>query len=249
MQKTTLDEFLKKATIVHGNKYVYDLVDYKTALIKVKIVCPEHGMFYKTPNKHISRKQGCPVCGRKVNGFNKRTLIEDFIQRANVVHSNKYDYSSVEYITTHTKIKIICRTHGIFLQQPSKHLSGDGCPECGNDSISKKAKSNPTGWSYSSWINASNRSRYFDSFKTYIIKCSGNDEVFYKIGKTFQTINKRFHSKHLMPYSIEIVKIIEDSAENICALEWSLKNKNKENSYIPKIRFSGMYECFTEIKL
>lgn len=52
-----------------------------------------------------------------------------------------------------------------------------------------------------------------------------------------------------MPYSIEIVEIIEDSAENICALEWSLKNKNKENSYIPKIRFSGMYECFTEIKL
>ena len=31
-----------------------------------------------------------------------------------------------------TKIDIICSTHGIFKQLPSTHLSGVGCPFCGN---------------------------------------------------------------------------------------------------------------------
>ena len=29
------------------------------------------------------------------------------------------------------KIKICCKTHGVFLQAPSKHLDGQGCKECG----------------------------------------------------------------------------------------------------------------------
>ena len=52
----------------------------------------------------------------------------DFIEKANLVHNNKYDYSLVNYINNKTKIKIICKLHGIFEQTPDSHLRGRGCP-------------------------------------------------------------------------------------------------------------------------
>lgn len=60
----------------------------------------------------------------------KKLTKEDFIKKANLIHSNKYDYSLVEYINSFTKVKIICPIHGEFEQTPSKHLSGSGCKYC-----------------------------------------------------------------------------------------------------------------------
>ncbi|MDR0676115.1 MAG: DUF723 domain-containing protein [Elusimicrobiota bacterium] len=60
----------------------------------------------------------------------KKLTIKEFIEKANKVHNNKYDYSFVEYINMRTKVKIICPIHGIFEMQPGCHLSGQGCPEC-----------------------------------------------------------------------------------------------------------------------
>ena len=53
-----------------------------------------------------------------------------FIEKANQVHNNIYDYSKVEYITTQDKVCIICPKHGEFLQTPYVHLHGAGCPIC-----------------------------------------------------------------------------------------------------------------------
>lgn len=54
----------------------------------------------------------------------------EFIKIANKVHGNKFDYSKVEYIGSHTKVCIICPEHGEFYQQPTNHLSGYGCKKC-----------------------------------------------------------------------------------------------------------------------
>ena len=48
------------------------------------------------------------------------------------MHSNKYDYSKVEYVNTQTKVMIICPIHGVFEQIPSSHLKGYGCRKCSN---------------------------------------------------------------------------------------------------------------------
>lgn len=56
---------------------------------------------------------------------------EEFIQKSNLIHNNKYDYSKVEYINAHKKVKIICPIHGQFKQKPNNHLSGKGCYLCG----------------------------------------------------------------------------------------------------------------------
>ena len=55
----------------------------------------------------------------------------NFIKKALDKHNNKYDYSLVNYINNYTKIKIICKEHGIFEQTPNNHLTGNGCIKCG----------------------------------------------------------------------------------------------------------------------
>ena len=55
-----------------------------------------------------------------------------FIDKAKLIHLDKYDYSLVDYIGIKTPIKIICKTCGrCFLQRPDHHLCGSGCPDCG----------------------------------------------------------------------------------------------------------------------
>ncbi len=60
--KKNLDDFLAAAKLVHGDKYNYDKVDYVLANQKVIINCPIHGDFMQSPNKHISKRNGCPRC-------------------------------------------------------------------------------------------------------------------------------------------------------------------------------------------
>jgi len=60
----------------------------------------------------------------------KIKLIE-FINKSNIVHDDKYDYSFVNYVNSKTKVRIICLKHGEFWQTPSNHLSGHGCSKCG----------------------------------------------------------------------------------------------------------------------
>ena len=59
---------------------------------------------------------------------------DDFIIKAKLKHSNKYDYSKTIYTSVKEKIIIICRVHGEFIQTPSDHLSGNGCKKCGIES-------------------------------------------------------------------------------------------------------------------
>ena len=61
----------------------------------------------------------------------KKLSTEEWIQKAKEIHGDKYDYSKVEYCGAHTKVCIICPTHGEFWQTPAKHLSGKGCKKCG----------------------------------------------------------------------------------------------------------------------
>lgn len=65
---------------------------------------------------------------------NKRTK-DEFIQLANELHKNKYDYSLINYINNTTKIEIICPEHGEFTITPKEHIRKErltGCPVCTN---------------------------------------------------------------------------------------------------------------------
>ncbi len=61
--------------------------------------------------------------------MNKLTQ-EEFLARAKAVFGELYDYSQTKYVLNKTKIKIICRVHGIFEQSPNNHLNRQGCQKC-----------------------------------------------------------------------------------------------------------------------
>lgn len=63
-----------------------------------------------------------------------KVTTESFIERSKLVHGDRYDYSQVIYNGAHTKIKIVCREHGLYEQNPTNHLSKQGCPKCGLES-------------------------------------------------------------------------------------------------------------------
>jgi len=119
------EDFIKKSKIIHGDVYNYSKVKYNKAIINVIIICQKHGEFLQTPNSHLNGA-GCHICGGS-----KKSNTKEFIEKAKEIHQNKYDYSKVEYINTDTKIIIICKEHGEFLQTPNSHLRGCGCIICG----------------------------------------------------------------------------------------------------------------------
>lgn len=129
-RKKTKEEFIEQAQIIHNNKYNYSLVDYINSKVKVKIICPEHGIFEQTPNNHL-KGQNCPKCKG-----NYKSNTEEFIGKAKKVHKDYYNYSNVNYVNNKTLVEIICPKHGSFWQKPNDHLDGHGCSKCGNENNS-----------------------------------------------------------------------------------------------------------------
>lgn len=131
-QKLTAEEFIKKARNVHGDKFIYDKVNYIDSKTKICIVCPKHGEFWQRPNDHLCGN-GCPMCKTEKNKINRLDTLDTFIEKARKIHGDKYIYTEAVYKNTTTPLTIICRKHGAFQQMPNSHLQGHGCPKCGID--------------------------------------------------------------------------------------------------------------------
>tara|TARA_R110000851_G_scaffold104230_2_gene221760 strand:- start:2611 stop:4230 length:1620 start_codon:yes stop_codon:yes gene_type:complete len=131
MKKKTTDQFIKEAKEIHGDNYDYSKSNYITNNKNLIIICREHGEFNKKPVHHINRVQGCPKCSKVKQTKNQSKSTQQFIKEAKEVHGDEYDYGIVDYSNTKIKVKIICKTHGVFEQTPDNHLSGRGCKYCG----------------------------------------------------------------------------------------------------------------------
>lgn len=242
-------DYLKKhIQFIHGDRYDLSLVEYVNNATKITIICKEHGSFKTIATSITSRNTGCIQCGNIEGSSIRIHSINQFINKANEVHEFKYDYSKTVYKRDGLKLIITCPEHGDFYQTASSHKQGQGCKKCGRIKSNTYLSENPNGWTKTSWEEKANKSKYFDSFKVYIIKCYNETEEFYKIGRTFNTLKKRFKSV-AMPYFYEIIQIEQGTAEEMYKLETKLKQSNKEYKYIPKIKFDGRHECFTKIEI
>jgi hypothetical protein len=206
------NNFYKKSRLVHGDKYDYSKVVYESAKEDVVIICPFHGEFYQTPDTHT---QGAG-CAKRAGIL--RITNSDFIDRANAVHSNKYDYSKVHYVNAREEVTIICPEHGEFQQISYNHLTGRGCPSCATSG--------------------------FDKEKPAILYyLSVEDGLAYKIGITNRTVEERFLGEM---DKIKILKIWKyDKGKE--ALEKELEILKKYSSFLYKgapILSSGNTELF-----
>lgn len=124
-RRNGIDLFVSRARKIHGTKYDYSLILYKSCDTLVDIICPDHGVFKQTPYLHLKLKHGCPKCG---GSYQKTT--QDFINEASKIHNYKYDYSKVIYTNIFNKVLIICPIHGEFKQVARDHLRGHECRRC-----------------------------------------------------------------------------------------------------------------------
>jgi hypothetical protein len=173
---------------------------------------------------------------------------EYWVNMAKEVHGDLYDYSLVNYINNNTKV-IIKSIYQTFEISPASHLQGKGCSILGRERTTKYNQNNPlSSYRDSEWIKKALKSKNFDSFKVYIIKCWNKNETFYKVGKTFMTVKQRFNNKKSMPYNYQIIKeIISDNGKYICEFEHGLQTKYKDYKYKPLVKFPGITECYMEL--
>lgn len=121
-QEEHREELIRQYREVHGDKYDYSEMEYSKSHIKIRIRCPEHGVFEQLPTAH-REGQGCPKCAGRYD-------IENLKQLFNEVHNNRYIYIRIPNAQKRSKITFLCVQHGQFEVSVQKHLDGVGCPIC-----------------------------------------------------------------------------------------------------------------------
>lgn len=146
-RRMPLDEFVARCQKVHETRgYGYSLVNYRSMHDKIDLVCPMHGSFQIKALKHLYAGQGCAACENEAKktrilkyrhlspAANKANFTASFLDNVRAVHGDKYDYADTVYIGRRKPITVRCRKHGEFVQQACHHMSGQGCPSCGQRS-------------------------------------------------------------------------------------------------------------------
>lgn len=224
------DKFLSLAVKSHGDKYTYYQETYVKMKDKIKINCKDHGDFWQQASKHVGG-HNCPKCSTE------KTRIKhcEFLLRSRDIHGNRYDYSKSIFSINRDMVLITCKTHGDFKQKVSTHLSGHGCKKC-----------EMIGFRRSTFVERC-KEKTNNQAKLYLIKCNLNDECFFKVGITRASVKSRFRN---LPYSYDILSVIEGDAGFIWDKEHDIHRKLGAFHYEPVIAFGGhKLECFSELTL
>lgn len=168
-KKLTTAIFCEKSRKIHGNKYDYSQIQYKTSWEKVKIICPKHGEFMQLPRDHLVG-HGCFRCASQCKADKTRLSTKKFIEKAQKIHGNVYDYSKVDYTDSRRKVEISCPQHGPFYQVPTDHLGGHGCNACARAKLEKSLI-----YSTQEFISKANRihGEKYNYLKTEYTDCRG----------------------------------------------------------------------------
>ena len=99
----TTEDIINEFKHIHGDKNDYSKVIYEKASKKVCIICPEHGEFWMTPNKHLNG-QDCPKCKeshleRSLRNYLNKHNIEYIFQYFNkdIIGLKKCDFYLKKY--------------------------------------------------------------------------------------------------------------------------------------------------------
>ena len=138
--RRSLQEFIRRARLLHGDKYDYSRTVYVNSVTPAEIICPEHGSFWQVPQDHIT-KHGCAACA----GL-KPIAKSEFLQRATAAHGERYDYSQVDWSGQNQAVVIVCPVHGSFDQVPKSHMNGRGCRHCAREATSSKGERELADW-------------------------------------------------------------------------------------------------------
>ena len=197
-------------------------------------ICKKHGKFDQTPVRHLSG-DGCPKCAIEQRGkMNLERAASSWPENAKKVHGGKFDYSRAIYQGAQVNIEIICPDHGSFFQQPNNHINGAGCPSCA-DEVRNLGDT----------IHSLKKNNIQLEGSLYVIECIGENEHFYKIGITSQSVEKRFNTNVAMPYSFSKILDINIGLIHAYETEQRILKLLTEYAHKPQIYFAGETECLT----
>lgn len=123
-QRKTVEQFIKDAVKIHGNRYDYSKVNYLNTETKVCILCPKHGEFWITPHAHLTGKQGCPIC----NESQLEKEIRLFLNENNVeyVSGKHFDWLGQQHLDFYLpKYNVAIECQGIQHFESVEHFGGD----------------------------------------------------------------------------------------------------------------------------
>lgn len=216
----------------HGDKYTYDRFVFNGVDNKSIVTCRIHGDFSITPYHHYERGHGCPKCNTR-----RKLTRSEVVEQFNNVHHNRYGYNNFVYKNDSEKGLVTCFEHGDFLVKPNNHKNGSGCPKCGVNKL---------GYGRTKFVERANSHKNKKCI-LYVIECSSESELFYKIGVTTTTIKRRFDGFH-MPYDFKILNSISGfNPEFIWDIEHKIHSLLKAVRITPEKYFRGRTECFSEI--
>lgn len=114
--KVYTKDFIEKAMFVHGTKFSYENTNYEYARKQITVTCCAcHKDFKCFSTDFLKPDFECPHCKKRRKQEETRKIkTAEFLAKAKEIHSDKYNYSKVNYVDSHTKVCIICPEHGDF---------------------------------------------------------------------------------------------------------------------------------------
>jgi len=172
-QRKPQEKFIQEIEEIFPNKFKFDKLDYKGDKEEVILYCNDCKEYHTyIPNRVFNSLNGCNYC----YWSKKITTFEDFYNRLHGEQKENYIYYHETFIGSNTPIKITHKVCGHTYYQRPTHITirGSGCPYCCESGF-KKDK---------------------DSI-LYYLKVKHNEQYFYKIGITNNTVKDRYFNRDL----------------------------------------------------
>lgn len=243
----TKQKFIEECVEIHGDNFDYSETEYLNTNSKVQIRCKKHNKYFvQTPMSHLAGFTGCQYCTTEKTRSMYAYTIDEFIKLAEVNHNiNNFDFSEVDYISSHIKIKIRCRIHdeAFNITPNSFHRGTNGCRQC----FSESSKFNRL-----ESLNHTEKQSPCNFYHLRFVKMDGT--AFEKIGITKRGINERFNSKYFKDENIQIdtLGIKQTTLEDALVIESEILDILKNDNQLYRVHdfkntnVGGWTECFRE---
>lgn len=90
LTRLTLEEFIKRARLIHGNRFDYSKFIYINNWTKGIIICPIHGEFKQASISHL-QGTGCPSC----NASKGEATLEEIFKKYNIEAKPQYNIPEI----------------------------------------------------------------------------------------------------------------------------------------------------------
>lgn len=81
VKRLTTEEFVAKATKVHGGKYTYEKAVYENKLSKIVVTCPKHGDYVVSATIHMQGHMGRCCAAEAKKGVRTRKDTPEYLER------------------------------------------------------------------------------------------------------------------------------------------------------------------------